>query len=371
VFAKMARDIMAGRIETVPVAKSRASFLPQTTRGWVAVGVLVIIVAAFIIPIHVPPLFGWHLVQGRSMWPTIKWMEKWPHISGYVHINKDLAPSENSLILFRVNNKRFSQEVKRVEYSQLNPLTGIREYWVATDNAGVTGEGSDFSNQYKWIPQTWLIGVVDKIWTPTRASRSKTVEGKLRNWIEFNYPPSRQHWSPSQENVAVDSNPLRVYAPGNRLVTSLQDCCFASWQGDSQFIFWSDRLHEVVRVYNIKDGTISEANPELRSSLAQNLVRPHKQSDGLIWLAKPEADQFRWDIPHNGFCQLFLYGRWDNLCPYGHKLVIEAGGKRHKADLINTADIDLQLKKQCTLICLFDVKDQERPSGVPTILASP
>jgi len=366
----MARDITAGQIETV-VAKSHAAFLPQTTRGWAVVGVLAIVVAAFIVPIHVPPLFGWHLVQGRSMWPTIKWLDSWPHISGYAHISKTQHPTENSLILFRVNNKRFSEEIKRVESSRDNPQTRTREYWVTADNSGVTGEDSDFSDQYKWVPQTWLIGVVDKIWTPARTSRSKTVNGQFRNWVEFNYPPSAQYWSPRQENVAVDSNPLRVYAPGNKLVASLPECYFAAWHGDNQIVFWPDRQHEIVRIYDIKSGTTTEANTELKFTLAQNPVRPQKRSDGLFWLAKPKPPQFHWDTPHNGFCQLFLYGRWDNLCPYGHRLVIEAGGKRYRADLINTADIDLQSKKQCTLICLFDVKDQECPSGVPTILASP
>jgi len=232
-------------------------------------------------------------------------MVSWPHVSGYVHINKALSPAEGSVILFRVKNRRFAKVAKRAKYSQINPVTGAREYWVSADNAAMTGEGSDFSDQYKWVPEAWLIGVVDVAWTPLRAFRSGTVGGKFQNWTELNLPPESMKRSDGGAVAAISIayHSITIYesdevgqgkivhagryspGPSNGLV---------GWLGDKLIYAESPTPEYQYRYWKVgATGYVFIVPPQLeyerRVILPQDLPDAKRSSDELdlkTWLAK-------------------------------------------------------------------------------------
>ena len=211
---------------------------PMTKRRWTIVILLVTFIVALVGPTFGPIPARWYIVIGRSMHPTIKWMTYWPYVSGYVHINPGLPITENSLIYFKVNGSFVNREIKRVQWRSV--WGGQDCYWVTADNSGVTGEGSDFSDQYTWVKKSWVIGVVDQIWTPTRAWRARTAEGRLHNWKEFNWSPRSVVEGPDDQ-LAVNLVDHWVIMRGRQLAGVIPyPCKSALWEDDVLHVFRND-----------------------------------------------------------------------------------------------------------------------------------
>ncbi len=143
---------------------------------WILVPVVLAIVLMFwgIPPLNIVPVWG------PSMQPTLAvWNipEPWARFSfsGWVHYDPSQKPELGSIVYFRIPNTRI-REVKRVAKESAEG-----KLWVLPDNPGVSGEGSDNSDLYDWIEPEWIIGVVDKMFTPSRAVRWFTPEGRFRN----------------------------------------------------------------------------------------------------------------------------------------------------------------------------------------------
>jgi hypothetical protein len=166
------------------------SFLPSNRKQWAAVSILFALICTLTLPIYVPPMFDWHLVQGRSMWPTIKWLNTFPHLSGWVHtVTLETAPNVSDIVVFRLPNSRFATQVKRVAKKRYNFGLAEWELWLSADNAGMTGEGSDFSDLYKWVPTRNIIGVVDQMWPRSMPIDCSAEDQELAYWAQFSFPP--------------------------------------------------------------------------------------------------------------------------------------------------------------------------------------
>ncbi len=151
---------------------------------WVLVPVVFIVILMFwgIPPLNIIPVWG------PSMQPTLAvWSipEPWAQFSfsGWVHYDPNKKPEVGSIVYFRIPNTRVF-EVKRVA-----KINDEGELWVEPDNPGVSGEGSDNSEIYDWVEPSWVIGVIDMAFTPYRALRWFTPEGRFRNLIETSVRP--------------------------------------------------------------------------------------------------------------------------------------------------------------------------------------
>ena len=134
-------------------------------------------------PLHVVPVWG------PSMQPTLQiWNLPAPleglSFSGWIHYSSELKPEVGRIVYFRIPDHPRLYEVKRV--ARIDPKKGL---WVEPDNSGVSGEGSDNSEVYDWIPFADMIGVVDAIYTPKTLIRSLSEEGRFVNWAAVNMGP--------------------------------------------------------------------------------------------------------------------------------------------------------------------------------------
>lgn len=131
--------------------------------------------------------FDYYKVGGISMSPTIKQPFYVPigaqevrHRGAYVRIQKRTELSIGSIVLFVADDG--GNDIKRIDK--------IREdgtLWVTADNVGWTGCDS---REYGWISKERVVGVVEKIITPSRFLRGLTAKGRWWNELEFAYPPS-------------------------------------------------------------------------------------------------------------------------------------------------------------------------------------
>ena len=150
-------------------------------------------------------------VWGPSMRPTMAvWHVPAPleslSFSGWVHYDPDREPEIGNIVYFKVPNTRF-REVKRV--AKINEEGAL---WVTPDNSGISGEGSDNSELYDWIPRDDLIGVVDDVYTPARFFRTFSSYGQLRNWVEMRCGPGYVKWRDLGLLVAtVEEDLVRVW----------------------------------------------------------------------------------------------------------------------------------------------------------------
>lgn len=171
---------------------------------WILIPAVLVIVLMFwgIPPLNIIPVWG------PSMQPTLAvWNipEPWARFSfsGWVHYDPAMKPQVGNIVYFRIPNTRV-HEVKRVTKINNGKL------WVEPDNPGVSGEGSDNSDLYKWLCPESVIGVVDAIGTPTRAIRWFTAEGRFRNWVELKTSPKDILWMEEEGLVAVGNQVHRL-----------------------------------------------------------------------------------------------------------------------------------------------------------------
>lgn len=169
--------------------------LPSSRKEWLKT-ILVFVILFGVVSVFIgAPYIGWWPAYGRSAWPTMKWWTFPPYHSGYYHVDYDNKnPEPGNIVWFKVPGSKWwdpstwpLSEVKRVEKVEIR--NGKPQMWVTADNYGLSGEGSDFSDVYDWIPTNKVIGVVNSIWTPTRWNRSQTSAGRFRNLIEFRFSP--------------------------------------------------------------------------------------------------------------------------------------------------------------------------------------
>jgi len=161
---------------------------PTTRKGWFWVGFTAfMVIAVVILPLYGVRLFGITPLAGKSMEPTFKAMPIPPRIAAYYRTSSSEPIELGCLVQFRTEGED-SVSVKRVV-----DISGDR-VWVKADNFGVTGKDSD--TDYGWIPAsncrkiTW-------VWTPARALRSRSAEGRLQNWAELRASPSSIEWGPN------------------------------------------------------------------------------------------------------------------------------------------------------------------------------
>jgi RNase P/RNase MRP subunit p29 len=136
-------------------------------------------------PGHVVPIWGPSMRPTMAVWNLPSPLESLS-FSGWVHYDPDREPEIGNIVYFKVPNTRF-REVKRV--AKINESGDL---WVTPDNSGVSGEGSDNSELYDWVPRDSVKGVVDNIYTPARFFRIFTLSGRLRNWVEMEYSPEKR-----------------------------------------------------------------------------------------------------------------------------------------------------------------------------------
>lgn len=88
-------------------------------------------------------------------------------------------------------------------------------YFVEGDN---TEHSQDCRDWGKDVPTSHVAGVVNWCWSPARAWRSQTADGRLRNWLEMNYAPC--NWN--------------IY--GDRLVLTFSSSSFGLFNTDGSAI---------------------------------------------------------------------------------------------------------------------------------------
>jgi len=163
-----------------PRAMTRAERIVSFPLGFVVF--LIIFMFFGCPPLRVVPVWGPSMQPTMAVWSLPAPLERLS-FSGWVHYDPTLEVQEGSIVYFRVPHTRF-YEVKRV--ARIDPEKGL---WVVPDNQGVSGEGSDNSDLYDWIPWNCILGVVDGIYTPQTLIRSLSEEGRFFNWAAINIGP--------------------------------------------------------------------------------------------------------------------------------------------------------------------------------------
>jgi len=179
-------------------------------------------------PLHVVPVWGPSMQPTLQIWNLPAPLERFS-LSGWIHYDPNKKPEVGSIVYFRIPDTRL-REVKRV--ARVEPDKGL---WVVPDNQGVSGEGSDNSDLYDWIPGDCVLGIVDSIYTPKTFVRSFSEVGKWQNLIEFSFPPRQARFSPSRERVALifQENVLIADYKGNSIL--VKNCSFSEWKSNNQF----------------------------------------------------------------------------------------------------------------------------------------
>ncbi|PIS07468.1 hypothetical protein COT78_03260 [Candidatus Berkelbacteria bacterium CG10_big_fil_rev_8_21_14_0_10_43_13] len=79
-------------------------------------------------------------------------------------------------------------------------VTEIRPdgYWLEGDNAEQSKDCRDWG---KAVPANHVAGVVTWCWSWERARRTRTPEGRLRNWVDFHTGPVSVRWNPRDVHV--------------------------------------------------------------------------------------------------------------------------------------------------------------------------
>lgn len=184
------------------------------SRAWkIAAIITSVIVGVIIFVLYGVRLFGVVPLAGRSMEPTFKALAIWPHLAAYYRTNAAAKLELGCLVEFRMDGEA-DASVKRVSAIS----TDGSKVWVKADNFGVTGKDSD--TDYGWIPIDH-VRKITWVWTPTRASRSTSKEGRLKNWAEMRVAPSDVSWGPEGYWSAQRPGVVEIYH-GQRLVRTIR-----------------------------------------------------------------------------------------------------------------------------------------------------
>ncbi|TSC93513.1 MAG: hypothetical protein CEN89_50 [Candidatus Berkelbacteria bacterium Licking1014_7] len=181
------------------------------------------VVAVMLSAIFIPMLFGWLPVFGRSMEPTL------PLVGGYVHVDRKCNPHRlkiNDIVLLK--GKTLGYSVKRV--SKIDTKQGL---YVLGDNINQSLDssfGADNSETIKdtYIPFSEFVGRATDIWSPHRAWRVRTAEGKFKNWLELQYIADQIKKVDPPWVVVETNNGVKVYQTPNRQ-------CFVKASGEWRF----------------------------------------------------------------------------------------------------------------------------------------
>ncbi|MFH1909583.1 MAG: S26 family signal peptidase [bacterium] len=111
-------------------------------------------------------------------------------------------------------------------------------YYVEGDNTEHSQDSRDWG---KDISPDHVAGIVDWCWSPARAWRSRTAGGKLRNWVEFNYPPKSILWSSNKQYVAVQNGPV-IRLLGSNISEQRVNGQIGRWDGESKLLFVSSEV---------------------------------------------------------------------------------------------------------------------------------
>lgn len=238
-------------------------FKPLTTRRQrITALVLAVFVALLLFALYGVRLFGLTPLQGRSMEPTLGAMPFWPHLVGYYRLDREAAPEIGSLIEFRTHEAGVTvKRVTRISDDGQN-------IWVTTENKGITGKDSD---DYGWIPMEDVNGVLTYVWTPTRAWRSMTDEGRFQNWLDLHEPD----WGKKHESDGLIVYQIKDTTPES---TSIIDVIRKGQSGriarlEGQYLDWIEpqtliyyNTDTVLMQYNITEKTTEKVTlvPEER-----------------------------------------------------------------------------------------------------------
>jgi len=167
---------------------------PKGWKQWLATSLTALIVVALVAMTWGLPWKQTIPVWGRCLHPTIRWISiseplAWLSFSGWVHYRtnlKGVEPEVGNIAYFREPGKPRTKDLKRIERKQTLP-NGKKRYWMRRDNTGVTGDGSG-EGRYNWVEEEYVIGVVDRIYTPEWLMRERTPRGRYLNKIRFVTP---------------------------------------------------------------------------------------------------------------------------------------------------------------------------------------
>lgn len=192
----------------------------------------------------VPMLWGWYPVVGRSMQPTF------PFIWGYYNLEILQNPSGdlkvNNLVV--VKGKVLGHVVKRV--AAIDPKQGLLLSGDNFDRSLDSFFGADPHDKRRivYVPFDEVVGRVTNIWSPRNAMRSDSVEGRIRNWAEFHFPPGWVTFCPTDTSRFV----VETTIPG---VPREQEMNVTSYslQPDGQ---WEIQLYRGTAYGWLPDGTL-------------------------------------------------------------------------------------------------------------------
>ncbi|MEI6058061.1 MAG: S26 family signal peptidase [bacterium] len=88
-------------------------------------------------------------------------------------------------------------------------------YFVEGDN---TERSQDSRDWCKDVQRNHVAGVVVWCWSPARAWRSRTSEGKLRNWLEMNYAPCNWKISGDRLVLTFSSSSFGLFSTNGRTI---------------------------------------------------------------------------------------------------------------------------------------------------------
>lgn len=148
----------------------------------------------------IPMLWGWHPVMGHSMEPTL------PYLGGYFHLQPVADPAKDLRVndLVAVRGSALGYAIKRV--AKVSPSRGI---YVLGDNTDRSADSSFGANKadpahQTWVPFTQVLGRADDLWSPQRALRARTAQGRLENRVELLHNPQKTLWNDDGTVAAVE-----------------------------------------------------------------------------------------------------------------------------------------------------------------------
>lgn len=182
-------------------------------------------------PLRVTPVWGPSMQPTMAVWSLPAPFEGLS-FSGWIHYDPDASPELGNIVYFRIPGTRIC-EVKRVA-----KIDNRGRLWVVPDNQGVSGEGSDNSDLYDWIPPHCVIGVVDAIYTPQRFFQQQSLKNELllKHSPKDIFNCGEDILVQTKEGVIVyRSSGEKKFFPGFRLFRSLEDgYLFEKWE--NQFL---------------------------------------------------------------------------------------------------------------------------------------